>query len=89
MTNQVIDEEFRISAPISAVWEALTNADITERYWGGTRIESEWRKGCAIYYRRNGKVMDEHVLLEIEHHRFIEHTFKPMFGEFKEEPPLL
>jgi uncharacterized protein YndB with AHSA1/START domain len=89
MTNQVIDEEVCISVPINIVWNALTNPDITEKYWGGTRIESEWEKGSVIYYRRDGEIMDEHELLEIVPLRFIEHTFKPMFGEFKQEPPSL
>jgi uncharacterized protein YndB with AHSA1/START domain len=89
MISQVIDQEVCISASISTVWDALTNPDVTEKYWGGTRIESEWKKGSTIYYRRDGEIMDEHKLLEIVSHRFIEHTFKPMFGEFKEEPPSL
>jgi len=89
MTNQVIDEEVCISVPINIVWDALTNPDITEKYWGGTRIESEWKKGSVIYYRRDGEIVDEHKLLEIVPHRFIEHTFKPMFGEFQEESPSL
>jgi len=71
------------------VWNALTNPDITGKYWGDTRIESEWKKGSAIYYRRDGEIVDEHELLEIVPHRLIEHTFKPMFDEFKDEPPSL
>ena len=89
MTNQVIDEEVCISAPINIVWDALTNPNITVKYWGNTRIESDWNKGSVIYYLRNGEIVDEHELLEIVPHRLIEHTFKPMFGEFKVEPPSL
>ena len=85
MTNQVIDEEICISAPITIVWDALTNPNITEKYWGGTRIESEWKKGSVIYYHRDGEIVDQHELLEIVPHRLIEHTFKPMFGDFKDE----
>lgn len=90
MPNQVIDEEICISAPISMVWDAFINPDITEKFWGGgTRIESDWKKGSPIYYRRDGEIMDEHELLEIVPHRLIEHTFKPIFGEFTAEPPSL
>lgn len=89
MTSQVIDEEIRVSAPVGAVWDALTNANITEKYWGGTRIESEWKKGSTIYYCRDGEIMDEHELREIVPYRLIEHTFKPMFGAFKDEPSSL
>jgi uncharacterized protein YndB with AHSA1/START domain len=89
MTNQVIDEEICISASLNTVWDALTNPDVTEKYWAGMRIESEWTKGAAIYYRLNGEVMDQHELREIIPQRLIEHTFKPMFGEFKHEPASL
>ena len=67
MTNQVIDEEVYISAPISTVWDALTNPNITELYWGdGTRIKSDWQKGSTIYYRRDGEIMDKSVRSKIE-----------------------
>lgn len=89
MTNQIIDEEIAISAPISTVWDALTNPDITEKYWGGTRIESEWKAGSKIHYRRDGEIVDEHILLEIVPLRFLEHTFQPVFDEFQGEPPSL
>lgn len=89
MTIQVIDEEVYILAPIRVVWDALTNADMTEKYWGGTRIESDWKTGSTIVYRRNGEITDEHELLELVPQRLIEHTFKPLFGEFKDEPSSL
>lgn len=89
MTNQIIDEEIAISAPVSMVWDALTNPDITEIYWGGTRIESDWKAGSKIFYRRDGEIVDEHELREILPLRFLEHTFKPVFSEFQGEPPSL
>jgi uncharacterized protein YndB with AHSA1/START domain len=89
MTNQVIDVEVCIDAPVGTVWSALTNPDTTEKYWGGTRIESDWKKGGVIYYRRNGEIMDKHELLEIIPNRLIEHTFKPLFGEYQSETPSL
>ena len=86
MSDQVIDVEINISAPIDVVWDALTNPNVTEKYWGGsTRVDSYWKKGSTIYYRRNGEIVDKHELLEIVPNRFIEHTFNPMFGEFKGE----
>jgi uncharacterized protein YndB with AHSA1/START domain len=69
------------------VWKALTNPDITERYWSGTRIESDWKVGSKVIYRRGGEVVDEHELLTSVPRRGFSHTFHPTFGEFRNEPP--
>jgi len=65
-------------------WSALTDPDITQRYWGGgTRIESYWKVGSRVLYRRDGEVVDEHVLLSCEPRRRFSHTFQPTFGEYR------
>jgi len=69
------------------VWKALTDPNITERYWGGTRIESDWKVGSKVFYRREAKVMDEHELLTCEPPLRFSHTFHPLFGEFASESP--
>ncbi|MEZ5498835.1 MAG: SRPBCC domain-containing protein [Steroidobacteraceae bacterium] len=89
METQVIDEQVLISASLEQVWKALTDPEVTVKYWGGTRIESAWKKGAAVLYRRDGEVVDEHELREVIPNRLIEHTFRPMFGEFKTEPSSL
>ena len=89
MENQVIDEHILIRASVSAVWQALTDPNITEKYWGNTRIESDWQKGSSVLYRREGAITDKHVLQEIVPDRLIEHSFRPVFGEFEREAPSL
>jgi uncharacterized protein YndB with AHSA1/START domain len=89
VSTQVIDEQVFVQSPAATVWRALTDPDITEKYWGGTRIESDWEKGSLILYRRDGAVADEHILREIVPNRLIEHSFRPVFGEFKNEAPSL
>ncbi len=32
------------------LWEALTNPEFTRQYWGGTSIESDWKKGSPVKY---------------------------------------
>lgn len=85
MEHQVIAIETYIFSESARIWDALTNPDITQRYWGNTRIESDWRVGSRIIYRRNGEVMDEHTILEVVPGRRLVHSFKPLFGEFKNE----
>jgi uncharacterized protein YndB with AHSA1/START domain len=87
MAEQIITYTIYIRSDVQAVWNALTNPDITQRYWFNTRIESDWRPGSKILYRRDGKVTDEHVISEIIPPRKLVHTFKPLFGEFAGELP--
>lgn len=77
-----------ISSTPDKVWNALTDPNVTQRYWGGgTRIESDWKVGSKVIYSREGQVVDEHVLLTCEPQRRFSHTFHPTFGEFRNEPP--
>lgn len=87
MNQQQIVQVAYIKAPIEQVWEALTNPDITQRYWGNTRIQSDWQTGSKIQYMRGGEITDEHIILEIDKPRKLVHTFQPLFDEFKNESP--
>ncbi len=48
------------------LWQAITDADFTQRYLHRTRVESSWRAGDAIRYRIGvdtvveGKIVDAH-----------------------------
>ena len=87
MNNPSICITIYIASTPEEVWRALTDPDITQQYWGGTRIESNWQIGSKVTYRRDGEIVDEHDLLTCDPpHRF-SHTFHPLFGEFAKEPP--
>ena len=32
------------------LWQALTDSELTQQYWGGTRVTSDWQVGskCSI-----------------------------------------
>jgi uncharacterized protein YndB with AHSA1/START domain len=87
MSEQRITQAVYIKASLERVWDALSNPDVTEKYWGKTRIESDWQAGSKVFYVRDGQVMDEHTIVEIERPLKLVHTFHPLFGEFKDEPP--
>lgn len=85
--NESIQYVIYIKANLDRLWNALTNPELTERYWGGTRIESDWRIGSTIVYRRNGTATYEHMILAIEPPHRLYQTFHPLLGEFEREPP--
>jgi len=39
-----------IAAPPEKVWQALTDPAFTQRYWYGTRLESDWKVGSPITF---------------------------------------
>src|SRR5581483_7976191 len=42
----------RIKATPERVWQALTDPAFTARYWYGTRVESDWKAGSPITFRK-------------------------------------
>ena len=87
MNEQRIFEVVFIKTSITALWNALTDPDVTQQYWFDTRIESDWNIGSKVLYRRNGELTDEHVVLAADKPHRLSHTFQPLFGDFKAEPP--
>ena len=37
-----------IATTLEKLWDALTKADFTEKYWFGSRIESDWKVGSPF-----------------------------------------
>ena len=86
MSNQQISITQHIASTKAAVWNALTNPDLTQQYWGGTRIESDWKVGSKVLYLIDGKVTDENTALMVELPHKLSYTFRPVFGEYAKEP---
>jgi hypothetical protein len=41
-------------------------------------MDTDWKVGSKIIYRRDGKITDEHVVLKVEPLRLLSHTFHPV-----------
>jgi uncharacterized protein YndB with AHSA1/START domain len=76
-----------IASTAARVWDALTNPEITQQYWFDTRIESDWKVGSKVLYRRKGQITDEQTLLKFEPPHVLSYTFNPLFEEFRGERP--
>lgn len=87
MSEQRIVYVTYLKASLKQVWDALTNPEITQKYWGNTRIESDWQVGSKIRYIRDGEITDQHTIFEVDKPYKLIHSFKPLFGEFKNEAP--
>jgi len=88
MTRPRIINITHIASTPERVWAALTDPQITQQYWFDTRIESDWKVGSKVIYRRDGEITDENIVLKFEPSRVLSYTFHPVLNEaFRNEPP--
>lgn len=52
MSNRTFVYETYIDTTAEKLWEALTNPQFTEQYWGGRRIRSDWEKESTVKHIR-------------------------------------
>lgn len=87
MAEPRIHHVLYIASSAQKVWNALTDPDVTQRYWFGTRMESDWRVGSLLRYVVDGRVTDEQTLLVVDAPHALAYTFHPTFGDFAKETP--
>lgn len=70
------------------VWEALTDASISARFWFGYHVESSWRVGSPFALKQGDKtVTDTGVVLEADPPHRLSYTWHPEFEDLRHEPP--
>ncbi len=66
-----------INVAPTKVWNAITDGDITQQYFYGTRVESDWEKGSSIaYYMPDGSVASDGEILDIVEGEWVDMTFQ-------------
>lgn len=82
--NVIAKAEIDIDAPAEKVWKALTDADVIERYFFGSRVETDWRPGSEIKWKgewQGRAYEDKGRVLEVEPNRLLKLThFSPLSG---------
>ncbi len=70
------------------LWEALTNPEFTAQYWGGTRLESEWKPSSRIVFRWRDKIVHDDTILKSEPSKLLSYSFHPIhIEELRSEQP--
>jgi|SRR3972149_112192 len=77
-----------IASTPEKVWQALTDGKMTERYWFGNRVESDWKVGSPFALKRGDKkVTDTGTVLKCEPRRCLSYSFHPEHEGFENEQP--
>jgi uncharacterized protein YndB with AHSA1/START domain len=67
-----------INAPVSKVWDALTNPELIKQYLFGTHVTTDWKVGSPITYEGvwEGKAYkDKGKILQVEPNKLLVSTF--------------
>lgn len=77
-----------IGAPAGKVWEGIVDADLTQQYVYGTRLESELKKGSPYAYVGEGgfKVVEGEIV-EVEAGRRLVMTWRAHWGDTTSNDP--
>lgn len=60
------------------VWQALTKGEFTRQYWGGRRIESDWKEGSTVKLLKADNSLDwAGQVLEADPPKRLSYTFDP------------
>lgn len=74
-----------IDAPVSEVWQALTDPDLMKQYMFGTNVVTDWEEGSPITWQgewQGKEYEDKGRILEIEAQRLLKYThYSPLSGK--------
>lgn len=62
------------------LWQALTDPDVTEKYWSGNRLESDWTIGSPVRLMDGEMLRDEGEVLEFVAGERLAFTWRPRFA---------
>lgn len=84
MTNTAAAETIRqvfqiyIKTTPERLWQALTDGDVTAKYYYGTRAESDWKPGSSYKYAGDdGAALVDGTVIESDPPRLLVTTFQP------------
>lgn len=87
--NLIAKASTTISAPASAVWDALTNPTLIKQYFFGTDAVSDWKEGSPLEFKGewNGKqYIDKGVILKSEPAKLFQYTYLSSFSGLPDVP---
>ena len=77
-----------IASTPEKVWEALTDANLTEQYWYGYRISAAGKVGDPVTaVSPRGKVVHRDVLIESDPQRRLSYSWHPLYKGMDGERP--
>jgi uncharacterized protein YndB with AHSA1/START domain len=78
-----------IHAPVSKVWEGLTQPEVVKQYFFGTALVTSWQPGSPIYFRGewDGKPYeDKGTVLKFEPGKMLQYDYLSSWSDLEDRP---
>lgn len=90
MTDHTFVYVTYIATTPEKLWEALTSSSFTEKYFFGTKVDSDWKEGSRVEYSRNGEVTDYGKIITSEHPKLLSFSWSHTDDQtFRKQPTLV
>ncbi|RLQ94362.1 SRPBCC family protein [Falsibacillus albus] len=90
MNNNTFYYATYIAATPENVWKALTSGEFTEKYFFGSKVESDWKEGSKVtYYRPSNEVDVYGTVLASEENKLLSFTWNHVDDPLEREEPTL
>lgn len=76
-----------IATTLEKLWESLTSSEYTEKYFFGSKIQSDWQEGSSVIYSRNGIDTDYGKILICEPQKFLSYTWNMVGDKTSRQTP--
>jgi uncharacterized protein YndB with AHSA1/START domain len=90
MTNQpILTVNTTVNAPISKVWDALTNPETVKQWFFGTNLKTTWAVGTPILWTgewEGNPYEDKGIVLAYEHENFAKYNYWSSFSGTEDKP---
>lgn len=86
----IVKNKITINAPASAVWDALTNPELTKKYMFGSEAVSDWKTGSPLLWK--GRLEGEEMIfvkgtvLDIQPNTLLKYTVIDPNAEMEDIP---
>jgi uncharacterized protein YndB with AHSA1/START domain len=87
--NFVAEKQIAISAPVEAVWRALTDPAKVKQYLHGTNMQTSWKVGSPITWKGEWKgkpYEDKGTVLAVEPNKLLKTTHWSPMGGSEDKP---
>lgn len=78
-----------INAPVATIWNALTDKELIKKYFFGTDVESDWKKGSAIQFTgewEGNSYLDKGTILDIEKEKLLKYDYWSSMSGLEDKP---
>src|SRR3954454_1747710 len=91
-SGKIVNKTITINAPVSKVWEALTNPELVREWLSAERttaVVSDWQVGSPLIFTGTWhriKYADKGTILKLEREQALEYSYWSKFSKLPDSP---